>query len=617
MSEKIKDAADLFAAEGEEAREILEELKKRAKDALDVTISEAPEGSARERYRYAKARILPLLVRLEDEGERGAALEDVAGALKLKPKDLRVALSAAFTQSERAEAEEGRGDESREETLAPEAGTERHQKAMALLRCPDVLLRAAEDMERLGHVGEQNAKQLAFACAVSARAGDPLQPSTHADSSAGKNFLWDTVLSFLPPEMVVRRSAISDKALFRTEADLRGAVLYLQEVAGSEGADFTIRVLQSAQHLEYEATEKTPDGSFRIVVHRKEGPVVVVQTTTTIRLYHENDTRVLGVHIDESENQTRLIVKRALADAATGGLSPEQRERILEPWKDAVRLLEAAEVVVPFAERMEIPTAQVRVRRDVGKILALIRINAWLHQHTRERDERGRIVATEDDFRKSKELIEESLRRAWNLLAPAEEKVLRAARELPDILKIGFKRKDLVIQDLSDSRTKEALKSLTASGYLECDGGRGPQGYTYALAKDAEKIDLGIRLHPPADEGESPANGPNRTGREAFGRYRPASEAEVQDERDGRSAGIGRDDDHPKETGDLQGKSDSGRSGADEEEDPPRDADWYEQMQKVFEGNQPEGFDPTCPAVADVLYRRTDVVEKGRYRPWN
>jgi hypothetical protein len=39
---KNKDVADLFAAEGEGARKVIEELKEGAIDALGVAISEAP-----------------------------------------------------------------------------------------------------------------------------------------------------------------------------------------------------------------------------------------------------------------------------------------------------------------------------------------------------------------------------------------------------------------------------------------------------------------------------------------------------------------------------------------------------------------------------------------------
>nr|MBA2618142.1 hypothetical protein [Rubrobacter sp.] len=91
----IKDAADLFAAKGEEARDTVENLKSDAQDALDLALSEAPESSTRERYRYVIERIFPLLLRLEDAGERSAALDDVAGRIGLRKTDLRKALGEA------------------------------------------------------------------------------------------------------------------------------------------------------------------------------------------------------------------------------------------------------------------------------------------------------------------------------------------------------------------------------------------------------------------------------------------------------------------------------------------------------------------------------------------
>ena len=302
-------------------------------------------------------------------------------------------------------------------------------------------------MQRLGHVGEPRNKRLAFVCAVSAKAGYPIQPSTHAQSSAGKNALWDTTLSLLPEEMIVRRSGLTAKALFRTEAELRGAVLYLQEVAGSEDANYSIRVMQSDGRLEYESTEKAPDGSMKNVVYRTEGPTVIVQTTTKNHLHPENETRVLAIYVDESPAQTERIVQGILQEAEEGGVRPEEREELVGGWHDAIRLLEPATVIVPFARRIKVPSSQVRIRRDVTRLLDVVRVISWLHQHSRTRDQRGRIIATEDDFRYALTLVEEPLKRSWRALSPAEEKVMRAIRSLPEEKRqTGFRRSDLAVE---------------------------------------------------------------------------------------------------------------------------------------------------------------------------
>src|SRR6266496_1706865 len=59
-----------------------------------------------------------------------------------------------------------------------------------------------------------------------------------------------------------------------------------------------------------------------------------------------------------------------------------------------------AAVSVPFAGRLAamIPPVTVRLRRDFPAILGMIRAHALLEQQDRERDGRGRIVATVADY---------------------------------------------------------------------------------------------------------------------------------------------------------------------------------------------------------------------------
>jgi putative DNA primase/helicase len=93
--EGLKDVADLFAAGGETAKAILEGLKARAVDALDLALSSVPKGSARESYRYFRDEVLTLLLKIEDEGERHAAADDAAKKLGMKSADVRRALKPA------------------------------------------------------------------------------------------------------------------------------------------------------------------------------------------------------------------------------------------------------------------------------------------------------------------------------------------------------------------------------------------------------------------------------------------------------------------------------------------------------------------------------------------
>ena len=57
-------------------------------------------------------------------------------------------------------------------------------------------------------------------------------------------------------------------------------------------------------------------------------------------------------------------------------------------------------MTIPYAAQLAelIPPVAVRLRRDFGSLLALVRAHAVLHQANRDRDADGRIVATLDDY---------------------------------------------------------------------------------------------------------------------------------------------------------------------------------------------------------------------------
>ncbi len=173
----------------------------------------------------------------------------------------------------------------------------------------------------------------------------------------------------------------------------------------------------------------------------------------------------------------------------------------------------------------------------------------------------------------------------------------------------GFKRRDLNVKGVSDRRVKEVLKSLTDTGYLDCDGRQGPQGYTYTLAREAEKISLGISLRPPPDNQESGLDKRNTTGREARAQYRPVPDN--PDEGDGyREAGeSGRSSHRPVETDDLQEKLATGRSGDEKREGRifPNGQRSAMTVAEVLEEINRLGSGPAKQA---ELYRRGEITEE-------
>ena len=148
---------------------------------------------------------------------------------------------------------------------------------------------------------------------------------------------------------------------------------------------------------------------------------------------------------------------------------------------------------MPFAERIKVPTQPLRLRRDVPRLINIIRLVAWLHQETRGKDVEERILATEEDFEKAIEVAGASFAQAWKSMTPTEEIVYDAiTSHVPENLrKHGFQRVHVenalgkAKKNVPFSTLKSALLTLTSSGYLESDAKRGRAGSTYTAAKDA------------------------------------------------------------------------------------------------------------------------------------
>jgi len=90
---------------------------------------------------------------------------------------------------------------------------ERHE-AEALGKSDNIFERIRDDYTKLGLVGEDHNKVLAYITAISRKMDNPLNLLVLSSSGAGKSALQDKTLALTPNEDVVRVSTLSDKALF-------------------------------------------------------------------------------------------------------------------------------------------------------------------------------------------------------------------------------------------------------------------------------------------------------------------------------------------------------------------------------------------------------------------
>jgi hypothetical protein len=265
------------------------------------------------------------------------------------------------------------------------------------------------DLERNGLVGEQRAAQLIYLVLTSNLLDRPLCAVVKGPSSTGKSFITGRVLSLFPASAFYRLSGMSERALAYGKEPLVHRTLVIEEAAGltSGIGAYLLRSLISEGHLRYETVEHGGDGGLKPRVIERQGPTGLLVTTTALNLDAELETRLFSIPITDSAEHTRSVMG-AIAAEAVGAQKGAPLD--VGPWHQLQNWLAEPEefrVVVPYAGALAnaIPPIGVRLRRDFGALLSLIKTHAILHQCQRVRDEQGRIVATADDYAAIYELV--------------------------------------------------------------------------------------------------------------------------------------------------------------------------------------------------------------------
>lgn len=272
----------------------------------------------------------------------------------------------------------------------------------------DVLASFAAAVRNLGLVGEEPLALTVYLGLTSRLLDKQVSLAVKGHSSSGKSYTVATVTKFLPPEAFLEFTAMSEKALIYSQDQYAHRTIIIYEVtAMREGVEddmtsYFIRSLLSEGRIVYDVTTKDRSGDFTTRRIIKEGPTNLIFTTTKTHVHAENETRILSLATNDSNEQTANVL-RAIA---VGHDDSDRSEWIeLQRWLAS----DAAEhrVVVPYALKLAelIPPVAVRLRRDFSSLLALIQAHGLLHQRTRGRDDQGCVIATVEDYAAVRALV--------------------------------------------------------------------------------------------------------------------------------------------------------------------------------------------------------------------
>lgn len=263
-----------------------------------------------------------------------------------------------------------------------------------------------EDYEKLGVVGEDHNKLMCYLAATSRLMDNPLNILVLSSSGAGKSTLQDKTLKLMPPEDVIRTSAISDKALFYQKS-LKGKILALEEASGMRDT-YAIRTLISEGYLMQESVV-----GCRSVSRHVEGGCSIFQTTTNPEIDPETKSRFFILGVDESREQTRRILEmQRKAHTLEGMMKRHMETEIIFRHLSFQRLLQPYIVVNPYADKLFYDDDRLQARRDQPKFLNLCTAVAFLNQMKKQVKRYGDVEYIEvdsEDIRQAVDLASEAL----------------------------------------------------------------------------------------------------------------------------------------------------------------------------------------------------------------
>jgi hypothetical protein len=372
-------------------------------------------------------------------------------------------------------------------TPPPPTIEELAEVAKDIIAAPNVLkLFEASIGERLA--GEIYSAQLVYLCATSRLFAKPMNLAIKGLSAIGKSHLRDRVLDYIPPEDVVAFTTMTEKALIYLPDSLAHKILSMAEALGSrdhELQDYLIREIISEGRITHMIAVPGAPGELPATQRKViEGPIMFVTTTTRARLHPEIETRILSVETNDTQKQTRLVLRKIaeIEGDPDDGWKPD-----LAPWHAYQRWLAAGErrVVIPFARELadhpDLDDKRVRMRRDFRQVLGAIQAHALLNRQHRARDDKGRIVASvEEDYAAVFEIMADGLAQgAGTRLKKNDLRVLEALKHLDEGDDKGVRVQTLIgYLDLDQTTINRRLIKLTMLGYAEnLTPGKGRTGH--------------------------------------------------------------------------------------------------------------------------------------------
>ncbi len=250
----------------------------------------------------------------------------------------------------------------------------------------EILMR---DTERLGYVEERVNKMLFYLAGTSRLTEEPVSVLDISPPGSGKSFGMTSIMDLMPGDELLKYSRLTPNALYyKSEADLKGKVLYIEEIGGMVESLESIRMISSAGELAVSVVEKDPrTGQLRTMERRIRVALPIISSGVKDIFDEETLSRFILTYNDITDEHVKRVMKaQGYKYSLEGGKSSLSRDRIFKNhWAYQKSFDPSLKVANPYHNKIMMNHNLHIVTRKNIQYLRLIYNIAYTRQHSREK----------------------------------------------------------------------------------------------------------------------------------------------------------------------------------------------------------------------------------------
>jgi DNA primase catalytic core len=379
------------------------------------------------------------------------------------------------------------------------------QKANEFMTSKELTKHTHQLFGNLGMIGQQDNATLLFFIFLTRFFKNPLHAIVMGSSGSGKTHLLQGVAAAVPRQHIHVTTSLSENTLYYTPKDfLKHKILLQEDLDGAYNALLPLRELMSNQSISRFSTKtNSRTGDSKQVYLHVEGPVCIAGATTKDKIFEDNANRSFLIQVEENpQHETEVL--RYQGKVAAGLVNFKQHDKNIQLLKACQLIIEPMEVIIPFAQKLELPPHVFKKMRTKNHYLTLIKAVTLWNQKRRKRttDSEGNtfLLSTLEDVQWANYLCKESLLRKSDELGGKTRNFFESVKELQKDIQQGnplFYVKDIrKYFRLHPMQLKRFLDELEGRGFIKCKSRSNYTGNEYEIMvwDDYQMLKNGINM---------------------------------------------------------------------------------------------------------------------------